>query len=72
MERKSFSVGVAEGLHEFRREAEDRIARVCFGRRNRKDVPKMLLYEFIWSQISISTDESTLAYFGTAKESDGD
>lgn len=66
-DRKTFSVGVLDGNHHYRREAENRIARVCFRKNSRRDLNKSKIYEFIWSQIALSSDEAVARFFGSAE-----
>lgn len=68
MSEKSFSVGCPPDLQEIRRMAEDKLAHVCFGRESRTALEKTLIYEWIWSQIAISTDEAVLQFFGKAEK----
>ncbi len=63
-ERRTFSVGVHPDVQQFRRTAEDKIAWTCFGKYDRKDVPKYLIYEKIFSAIALSTDAKVKEFFG--------
>lgn len=49
-ERKSFSIGGCGDLHEYRREAEDKLA-ACFGLPNRNGMNKRRIYELLWIEL---------------------
>ena len=64
MASKSFSVGMLPDVHKYRRVAEQKIAWVCFGKHDRRQVPKPLIWEKIVSAIALSTDADVKRFFG--------
>jgi hypothetical protein len=62
-ERRTFSVGVHPDVQQYRRTAENKLAWVCFGKHDRKEVHKYLIYEKIFSAIALASDEKVREFF---------
>jgi len=61
---KGFSVGLDRQVNEARRRVEDRIARIVFKRKDRKEIAKYVMWEKIITALDQETDESLKAIFG--------
>jgi len=61
---EGFSVGMAKEVNAARRRLEDRIARIVFKKKDRKELEKYVMWEKIITSLDQETDESLKAIFG--------
>lgn len=61
---ETFSVGLPGEVQEMRRRVSDRIARVAFGKKDRKGIKTYVLWEYILAQLDLMTDEDVKRHFG--------
>ena len=64
MSRRTFSVGMLPEVNVFRQTAENKIAWVCFGKHDRRQVPKTLLWEKVVTAIALASDAQVRDFFG--------